>query len=74
MAGERDTAASADTIARALEGDYREAHLFTLRQSLDSTGLFKAKVYASKATGLSVDLTRMSRSAGFPVGGSTGSQ
>jgi transposase len=45
LAGERDTArlaemrepqvrASADTIARALEGDYRAEHLFALRQSL----------------------------------------
>jgi transposase len=45
LAGERDTAklaamrepqvkASADTIARALEGDYRAEHLFALNQSL----------------------------------------
>ena len=45
VAGERDTAklaemrepqvkASADTIARALEGDYRAEHLFALEQSL----------------------------------------
>ncbi len=45
LAGERDTArlaamrepqvrASAATIAKALEGDYRSEHLFTLRQSL----------------------------------------
>jgi transposase len=45
LAGERDTArlaalrepqvkASADTIARALEGDYRAEHLFALKQSL----------------------------------------
>jgi transposase len=45
LAGERDTTrlaemrepqvkASTDTIARALEGDYRAEHLFALRQSL----------------------------------------